>query len=882
MPEPPFRRSPHLPLLASAIFRMLLPIAERDEVLEDLRAEFARRRDVDGAAAANRWVWREVVGSLPPLIRRMWWRGMTGFEPQANRMRPGGPMVESWIVDFRYALRRLMRRPAYAILAVLTLALGAGGTAAIFSVARTLLLEPLPVAHEEQVGVFYFPYSWNESEFLYLRGRFPGFRNVAAYRGDNATLETKGAPLRLVEGMAVTAEFFDVLGAPAMLGRTFKAGEDASGAEPASVLSYSLWLELGADPSIIGRQLRLGGVNRTVVGVMPKGFWYPSPTTRVWNSTPLDPQNRSGRYSLVGRVAEGASLVHMDGPLRAIADALGRQYRYPPQWDKTKSPFITPVREYVVGKVSPSVKATLAAMAVILLMACANVAALMLGQVDARATEMAVRSALGANRQRLVQQLVFESIAIGLLAGIAGALLAYAGFAVLVQSLPLGDLADSARLDWTVFWASIIAALAAAAFVALVPGIALWRGSSLQATMATTRTGGMAARGGRLEASLVVAQMALAVLLAAGAGLLIRSVANLRAIDPGIDTRNVVAIDATMPIRLTLEERRRAALDMVRTLQALPGVKSAALTEKLPLRGSGDNFGIRIRSKPDAGGTTAFRMVSRDYFTTLGMPIVKGRNFETQDRQGSDRVVIVNEALVSKYFPNEDPLGQVLQTFGESGERIIGVVANAAEANLTDAPVPARYMLYDQLPVPIWTQVTFVLKADAPTRVSALVESARSMIQRADSQLAVQKSATMKDVFDLALGATGQIVTLLTLLAGLALLLGAIGVYGVMTHYVTRRSRDYGICIALGQMPAAVVRQVVRRGAALVAVGGTIGIAGAVMATKVLSTLLYGVTATDPISLVSAIVVLLTVGMLAAFVPARRASLTDPATTLRQ
>jgi hypothetical protein len=311
-------------------------------------------------------------------------------------------------------------------------------------------------------------------------------------------------------------------------------------------------------------------------------------------------------------------------------------------------------------------------------------------------------------------------------------------------------------------------------------------------------------------------------------------------------------------------------------------VKSAALTEKLPLRGTGDNFGIVIRGKPDAGGTTAFRMVSRDYFTTLGMPILKGRSFEPQDRQGSDRVVIVNEALASKYFANEDPIGQVLQTFDERGERIIGLVANAAEANLTDAPVPARYMLYDQLPVAIWSQVTFVLKAANPTDVPAVLENARSLIQRAGSQLAVQKSMTMNGVFDLALGATGQVVTLLTLLAVLALLLGAVGVYGVMMHYVTRRSRDYGICMALGQMPSRVVRQVVGRGAALVAIGGTIGIAAAIVATKVLSTLLYGVTATDPISLTSAIVVLLVVGILAAFVPARRASLTDPAVILRE
>jgi predicted permease len=572
----------------------------------------------------------------------------------------------------------------------------------------------------------------------------------------------------------------------------------------------------------------------------------------------------------------------MDGPLRAIADALSKRYRYPPQWDKTKSPSITPVREYLVGKVSPSLRATLAAMAVILLMACANVAALMLGQVDVRATEMAVRAALGANRRRLVQQLVLESLVIGVLAGIAGAFLAYSGFAILVRSLPLGDLANHARLDWTLLWASMLAALAAAVAIAIVPGIALWKGSSLRATMATTRTGGVSGRGGRLEGSLVVAQMALAVLLAAAAGLLMRSVANLRAIHPGLEAHGAVAVDATMPTRLGSSDRRRAILDMLVTLEGVPGVGSVAATQKIPLRGSGDNWGIGIRGKPDAGGTTAFRMVTRDYFATLGMPIVKGRNFEPSDREGSERVTIINEALAAKYFPNENPLGQVLQTFDETGERVIGVVRNAAEANLTDLPVPARYVLYDQMPMLVSNQVTFVLRASSQSNAPALLETARSTIQRAGSQLAVQKSMTLDAVFDLAVGAAGQVVTLLTLLAGLALILGAVGVYGVISHYVTRRSRDYGICIALGQTPSRVVRQVIGRSAALIAVGSALGILAAVAVTRVLTTLLYGVTATDPVSLVGAIVVLQTVGLLAAFVPARRASLTDPAAVLRQ
>ena len=792
-------------------------------------------------------------------------------------------MFESWIMDSRYAVRRLLRRPTYALLTILTLALGAGGTAAVFSVVRAILLEPLPIAREEQVGVLWFPYSWSEAEFLHLRPNFPGFQKMAAYRPDSVTLETAGGPMRLVEGMAASSELFDVLGTAPMLGRAFRAGDDAAGAEPVSVLSYSLWEELGSDPSIVGKPLRLGGATRTVVGVMPRGFWFPSPEIRIWNSRPLNPENQSGNYALVGRIADGMSIEHMEGPLTSIASALGARFQYPEQWDLTKNPKITPAREYLVGDVRPSLVATFAAMGVILLIACANVAALMLGQVDARSTEMAVRSALGANRQRLIQQLVLESLVIGILAGIAGAVLATAGFAVLVQSLSLGPLAESARLDWTVFWASMLAALVAAVVIAIVPGLALWRGSSLQATMAATRTGGVAGRGGRLEGGLVIAQMALAVLLAAGAGLLIRSVANLRAIDPGFEPANAVVVDATMPTRLTTAERKRAVLEMLPVLQALPGVASVAATHKLPLRGSGDNWGIRIEGKPNIpDATTFFRTVSRDYFTTMGIPVVRGRGFDASDREGNDPVVVINEALAAKFFPGEDPIGRVLMTFRGPGERLIGVVANVADGVLTEGPKPSRYMLYDQMPAAVWHQVSFVLRSESAGNVAPLLEGARTAVRQAGSQFAVQATTTLDAVFDLSIGAAGQMVTLLSLLAALALVLGAVGVYGVISHYVMRRSRDYGICIALGQRPSRVVQQVVGRGAALVAVGSAIGIAAALGLTKVLSTLLYGVEATDPIALAAAVVVLLLVGMLAAFVPARRASLTDPALVLRQ
>jgi putative ABC transport system permease protein len=868
------------PLAVRAIFRALLPIAEREEVLTGLAEEFERRVSTDGRAAARRWAWRQALGSAPALLRRGWWRGMTGFEPQANRLRPGGPMYESWIMDGRYAARHLLRRPLYAALAIGTLALGAGGMAAVYSVSDAILRDPLPMLHEEQVGVLWFG-GEREEEFLGLRPNFPGFQRMAAYRPDDVTLEFTGQPLRLIPGVAVSSELFDVLGTRPFLGRTFSPGEDLVGAGAAAVLSYSLWRELGSDRGIVGRPLQLGGVPRTVVGVMPPGFWFPSPTTRVWTAAQMAPTNRSGMYTLVGRLAEGQSFAHMDGPLRALANLLAANFRYPsPQWDKTRNPSVAPARAFLVGDVQPALLATLAAMAMILLIACANVAALVLGQLDARANELGMRAALGATRQRLLQQLLAESLLLGALAGLTGATLAVTGFRVLVDALPLGELRETARLDWGVFSAAMIAALAAALLVALVAGVGLWRGGSLQSALATTRTAGVSARGGSLESMLVVAQMALAVLLAAGAGLLIRSVANLNAIDPGVRVDGAVVVDTTTPARLSTNERKLAVEAVLPALGALPGVKAVGATQRLPLRGSGYNWGLRIRGRGELNATTAFRFVTHDYFAAMGMEMRKGRNFSPSDRAGSERVVIVNEALAAKFFPNEDPIGQVLQSTDDTGERIIGIVANAAEASLTDGAVPSRYVLYQQMPY-LFSQVSFVLRTDA-TNVAPLVKAARDIIERESRQLAVQETTTLRNIFERAVGPVGRVVTLVGLLTALALVLGAVGVYGVISHFVHRRSREFGIRLALGQSPGWIVRHIVGRGAALVAIGAAIGVAVAVPVAELLTSLLYGVEASDPMTLAAAVAVLLVVGILAAFLPARRASLTDPATALRE
>lgn len=875
---PPTAPSPLL-RLAFWVLRALLPVAEREEVLGDLREEHERRR-AGGRVPAAVWLCRQALGSAPALLRRSWWRGRTGFEPAANRWLPGGPGMESWIMDLRYAVRRLRSRPTYTLLAVLTLALGVGGSAAIFSILRGLLLDPLPFAKEARIVVFWDTFDWSEAEMLYLRPNFPGFRRVAAYMTRDVTLESNGGPTRLVPGVASSYELFDVLGARPALGRAFQVGDDRQGADPVAVLSYGLWQEMGGDASILGRRVRLDGIPRTVVGVMPRGFWFPNPTVRVWLPQPLDPTNQSGNYALIGRLAPGQSLEGMPPKLAQITKMLSERFHYPQQWDKTKNAALTPIRDYLVGSLRPALLATLAAMGVILLIACANVAALMLTQVNRRAGELAVCSALGADQRRITQQLVAEALLLGVASGGVGALLAAAGFRMLAGALPLGVWAERAVLDWTLFGAAIALAILAASGVALIPTLSLWRGD-LREALTRVRTATAGGRGSRVEGGLVVAEVALAVLLAAGAALLIRSVINLYGIDPGVDTRGVAVLDLVTGTGMKTAERQQTMRTLLIELGRLPGVRSAALTTKLPLRGNGDSWGITLEGRPDLPETTTFvRFVSLDYFRTLGIAVREGRLFTTGDRPDSEPAVVINQALAKKYFQGTDPIGRRLKTVSDRWERVVGVVEDVAEADLTDGPGPARYLLADQFDY--WPErQTVVLRTERP-QDAAVLEAARGTVQRVAPGVAVQEATTMERVFAQAVGPARQIMTLLTLMTGLALALGAIGVYGVIAHHVSRRKRDYSIRVALGLSPARVLRQVVGRGAALVGAGVVVGALASIILGGWLASLLYGVHAADPMALTAAALALLAVGVLAAFVPAYRASRVDPAMVLRE
>jgi len=881
------RRRVVLPRIPIALLRRLLPRAERDELLADLEAEYAEIAAAEGRGGADRWLWRQTVSSAPALVGWNWWRGWSGFEPRANAYRPGGLMLRTWITDAHYAGRRLRARPVYTLLAVLTLALGIGGTAAVFGIARPVIFDPLPYANANEVGTFWMPGWWTEEEFLYLRGKIPGFQLVAAQRPGDVTMRTGDSPARLLPGLTVTSELFDVLGARPYLGRTLRPGDDAQGAAPVAILSYGLWQELGGSPSIIGSRLTLDDVPRTVVGVMPRGFWYPNPSVRIWLPKPLDPEGRNGSYLLLGRVAPGVDVHHLQPYIDRLTAIIGQRFQYATKADKTKNATIVPMREELLSSIRPAVVATFVAMGLILLIACTNVAALMLGQVEGRASELAVRSALGATRTRIAQQLTVEAFLIGVGAAVVGGAFAAAGFGVLARAMPIGAWADSARFDWTIFAAALCIAILSVLLIALVPAISLFRGD-LRGALIGARTSGIQGRGGRLERGLVVAEVALAMLIASGAALLVRSVAKMYALDPGIDTKGIAVVDVLGSQSVRLKQRARDIEDMRAALAAMPGVQSAAMAMKIPLRGGGDSFGITIEGKPDAEKTfTYFRNVSRDYFKTLGIRLRQGRSFDASDREPTDTVspemaVVVNEAFAKKYFPSENPIGRIMGGGYGAKQRVIGIVGNVAEANLTDQPEPVRYYLAgEQAPWFGYNHATFVLRATHPADAAALLDAARRTLQKVAPGYAISETTTMEHVFDAAVGPARQIMTLLTLLSALALVLGAVGIYGVIAHFAARRKRDWAIRVALGLRGSLVVRHVVGQGTALVAIGIVIGAVGTVLLARLLVSFLFNVSTVDPIAFLCASAALLLIGAAAAFVPAWRAGTVDPALVLR-
>lgn len=792
-----------------------------------------------------------------------------------------GWRLEQVVRDGHLAARMLRRRPAYALLCVLTLALAVGGTTSVFGVARPVLLEPLPYAHERDLAVFWKKTDWRHEEYLHIRGRVPGFLQVALYRRHDMMLRVLDGPARLVPAVTASAELFETLGAAPLLGRGFSAGDDVPGAEPVAVLSHGLWQELGGRPSIVGSRLVLDGAPRTVVGVMPAGFWFPDPSVRAYAPEPLRPESMSWNSTLVGRVAPGQDVRAMGAPVAQLTAMLAERFDYPPVWDKTRDARVTPIRDDLLGPMRPALLASAVAMSLIFLIACANVAALVLGQLDSRSVEFAVRAALGASRRRLAEQLVVEVLLVAAVAGVLGALLARAGFAVVTRALPLGAWADSAAPDWRLFASAMAIAVAAALLVALAPAVTLRRGD-LRSALSRRRTAGIAGRGGRMENGLVVAQVALALTVAAGAALLARSVANLYGVDPGIRTEGVAVLDLVFDRGVDPARQDQALREIATAFAGVPGVRSMGAAETLPLRGGGYRMPIESDDVPKAtGASTEYRIVTPGYLESIGLPLRRGRTIDAGDRPDTERVVVINEALARKYFAGVDPIGRRIGGDVDRTSRVVGVVGDAAETRLTEPAEPVRYVALAQMP---WMHhaLSLVLRTAPGIDERSLVAAARRTIAGVAPDVAVRRATTMRAVLDAAIGPARPVVLLLSLATALAFVLGAVGVYGAVAQFSAHRRRDWAIRVALGLPGLRVVLHVLAHGLLLVAVGISVGIGGAALLTRLLSSFLFEVGAIDPLAFAAAGAALLGVGMVAAFLPAWRAGTADPLVALRE
>ncbi len=809
---------------------------------------------------------------------------------QAARESWGTDLLRDFGADLGHTLRQFKRRPAFSALGIGTLALGLGATIALGSVVRSVLLRPLPVADEAQLRVFWSDYNWRGVEFDFLVERTRAFR-LAAYSSDASSLRSETGNTVVPSGV-VSAGLFDVLGARPALGRTFVTGEDRPGAEAMVILSDGLWRrELAGDPAIIGRRIVLDGKPTTVVGVMPPGFFFPTPEFRLWRPLDLDPSSDqyqgNGWLVLLGRIKAGTSEPLVADDVTAMARSLGERFQYPAAWDKTKDAHVKPLRTYLVGDLGPGLLLLLGAGLLILVMAGANVAALILARTTDRAQEMALRAALGAGRTRLARQIVTEALTLALVAGVVGAVVARLGFQALVASLPLTNgIAETVSLDWTGYVMALGLAAVVGLVVSVVPVRSLLRGD-LQGLGSERGVRGIGRHTTRVHGWLVAAEAAVAVLLVVGAGLMIRSVERLYALDLGFSPRGVAAIDLFAGGNdLTTAARAQFFAGIVDRVAALPGVSSAALTSRLPVRDGGWQGPVTIEGNPDLAGVSApnsmFRPVTPDYFRTLGIAVTRGRGFSATDRIGSPLVAVVSESFAAKAWPGADPIGRRIRHgfgAGDTAVTVVGVAEEIKVTSITGVNPLVMYVPMAQRSEPIEGAVLVVKSGAVDAR--AVVAPIRRLVGELEPRIAVGRVTDLDTVVATALAEPLRLRFFLTLFAALALVLGVVGVYSVVSYAVTRRRSEFGVRMALGAAEGQVLRQVVGRGLLPVAVGTGAGLVAAIGLGRVASGFLFGVSPADPISLGVAGAALLGAGVVASVVPAWRATRVSPVEALR-
>jgi len=819
--------------------------------------------------------------------------------------------MDSMLRSLRTSVRTLRKSPMFTLIAVATLAIGIGANTAIFSVVHGVLIRPLPYSDSERLvgvwhtapGLGFDQFEHSDATYLLYRSNNTVFEEMGASRTDRVNLTGDGTPEALT-ATRVTPSVLALLGVPPQLGRSFVEIEERPGAEPTVILSHGLWTRrYAADPAILGRVIHLDGTARTVVGVMPPGFAYPSPETRLWYPLVFDPDDVAAGdfvYAGIARLKEGFEPAEAAADLSALVSRIPDEYPNPGLSkamleNARMACMVHPLRDDVVGEVGGVLRILLGNVGLILLIACANVASLFVARLEGRRQEVAVRTALGASRAHVVRGFMTEATLLSLVGGALGLGLSTAALRLFLRLAPDGiprlhEVAVDGAVLIFALTISLISALAFGGLPALraVPDL----GATLREGSTRTTAGRLRIRSRNL---LVVAQLALALVLTASSGLLVRSFAELRSVDPGIESSNVLTMrlsapTASYPSPVEAASFHAQVLDRVR---AVPGVTSVGATTGLPLTAEGSNTGYTFEDFPlpeDQVPPILFNEnVAPGFFDALGIPLVEGRVFERADIERATRSVIVSASLAQRFWPGESPLGKRITT-GIADEdsvwsTIVGVVGDVRYLGLEQEPPAMVYTpLLHQNRVGednVRVARTLTLTVRCGVQPTSLIEPVRRAIWSLDPNLPVANIRTMADVQRQASARTGFTMLLLLIAGIVALVLGAVGLYGVISYVVGRRTREIGVRMALGADHGSVARMVLGQGLVLAVAGLGVGLVSALAVTRLMTSVLFEVSPTDPVTFGSVSLLLLAVAAGASWLPARRAASVNPLEALR-